>query len=96
MGTLEAALEWLSSNSGVPAVPALPAPPQAMQFKDVSLAPETISITILSNTIQLCHFGPLMRFLRRCISMLDHQKSSDAAAVASVTHKYQEFVPELD
>jgi len=67
-----------------------------MQFKDVSLTPETISVTILSNTIQLCHFGPLMRFLRRCISMLDHQKSSDAAAVVSVTQKYQEFVPELD
>ena len=28
--------------------------------------------------------------------MLDHQKSSDAAAVVSVTQKYQEFVPELD
>jgi hypothetical protein len=86
-GTLEAALERLtdqSSSSG------------NLQFKEVSLTPETISVTILSNTIQLCHFGPLMRFLRRCISMLDHQKSSDAAAVVSVTQKYQEFVPELD
>jgi hypothetical protein len=103
-GSPEAAINWLtdhSSRSGFLSdekfgASAHPVQGSLMSVGDVAISPQNISVAILSTSIQLCHFGPLMRFLRRSISMLDHLKSPEIEAIVSVAQKYQEFVPDLD
>jgi len=85
-GSAEAAINWLTERQS------------SLVTEPPAFSPQSITVDILSNTIQLCHFGPLMRFLRRCISMLDHQNSSAAtqpAAVVNAAQRYQEFAPDL-
>jgi hypothetical protein len=101
-GSAEAAIAWLLDHepatiSKMLSAKRAPLPP--CHFEDEPLSPQTISIDILSNSIQLCHFGPIMRYLMKCVAMLDFENSS-ASVVTSGKHaaaqKYQEFVPELD